>query len=138
MKEKLKELEKNMLIELSSWGGLGPFAGISKVIITYDKKIYYYKKYFHLPEQIMKQNDLKPETLSEGNLLSNDQYNIIVNFIEKEIVNKIFEPVMLFDAGYDVYVNYPDCQSRIINSISGTDDKCIYDNAYKLLREILE
>ena len=42
MNKKLKELRKNLFIEISCWSGLGPMPGTDGIIITKDNKIYNY------------------------------------------------------------------------------------------------
>ena len=95
MKEKLELLRKNLLVELSSWAGLSPTPGTSGTIITTDHKIYYYHSY-----RILKDNTID-ESLSEGILINDEDYQKIEKYIEDHL-NKDFEYIKIFDAGFTI------------------------------------
>ena len=95
-KETIEEIRNNMLIEISSWGGLGRTPGTISTIITNDKKIYYYRKYF-----LLKSRENKEELLG-GSKISDESFNTIKTYIDEHYINKIFEPIRIFDASYTV------------------------------------
>ncbi len=100
MENKLNELRKEKFLELSSSSGLGPMPGITGLIITKNKTIYYYQKYFMIPDHLKDKVNL--ESISEGKSLSEDVYLKLVKYINENILNKSFEDKMIFDAGCNI------------------------------------
>ena len=97
MKEKLEELRKDIFLELSSWGGLGPMPGTQGLIITTDKKIYYYHNYYRIPKDL--EDKVTREGITKGESISNELYESIINYIDNNIKGKTFDNPMIFDAG---------------------------------------
>ena len=104
MEEKLELLRKNSLLELQTWAGLSPTPGVSGVIVTNDKKIYYYHRYNYIAPSY--QDMVTPEGLSEGVVLSDNNYNKLIKYIEKNIIGKSFKDQIIFDASWHVFINY--------------------------------
>ena len=84
MKDKLNELRKDLFIEISSWGGLGPMPGNSGTIITKDNKLYRYHEYYRIPEDM--QDKVTKEGLTEGTQLSEETVEKLKNYIEKNLI----------------------------------------------------
>ena len=104
MQEKLESLRKNSLVELQTWAGLSPTPGVNGVIVTNDKKIYYYHRYNYIAPSL--QHTVTPEGLSEGIELDDKKYNKLIKYIEKNIIGKSFKDQIIFDASWHVIINY--------------------------------
>jgi len=100
MQEKLKSLRLDKFLELSSWAGLSPMPGTTGIIITKDKKIYYYHKYHHVPENL--KDKIKLEDISEGRVIDEDIYLKLVNYLEEKVIGKEFEYIRIMDAGVKI------------------------------------
>ena len=100
MQEKLKSLRLDKFLELSSWAGLSPMPGTTGIIITKDKKIYYYHKYHHVPENL--KDKIKLEDISEGRVIDEDIYLKLVNYLEEKVIGKEFEEINIRDAGVKI------------------------------------
>ena len=100
MQEKLKSLRLDKFLELSSWAGLSPMPGTTGIIITKDKKIYYYHKYHHVPENL--KDKIKLEDISEGRVIDEDIYLKLVNYLEEKVIGKEFEEINIRDAGVNI------------------------------------
>ena len=100
MQEKLEKLRQNKFLELSSWAGLSPMPGTTGIIITKDKKIYYYHKYHHVPENL--KDKIKLEDISEGRVIDEDIYLKLVNYLEEKVIGKEFEEINIRDAGVKI------------------------------------
>ena len=72
MQEKLESLRLDKFLEINSWAGLSPTPGSQGIIITKDKKIYYYHKYHRIPDSL--KDKIKLEEISEGRLIDEDIY----------------------------------------------------------------
>ena len=95
MQEKLNNLKNNSLLEVSQWWGLRE-AGKGGIIITQDKYLYSYTFYYRLTP-FLEKNNIPLEYISDGKLLTNEEYEKVINFIEKEIVGKTFTSQPIFD-----------------------------------------
>ena len=100
MQEKLEKLRLNKFLEIRSWAGLSPMPGTTGIIITNDKKIYYYHKYHHVPENL--KDKTKLEDISEGRIIDEDIYLKLVNYLEENIIGKEFEYIRIMDAGVKI------------------------------------
>ena len=100
MQERLESLRLDKILEIRSWAGLSPMPGTTGIIITNDKKIYYYHKYHHVPENL--KDKISLEDISEGRIIDNDIYSILVNYLKENIIGKEFENVITRDAGFRV------------------------------------
>lgn len=100
MQEKLEKLRLNKFLEIRSWAGLSPMPGTTGIIITNDKKIYYYHKYHHIPENL--KDKIKLEDISEGRIIDEDIYLKLVNYFEEKVIGKDFENINTRDAGVNI------------------------------------
>ena len=100
MQEKLEKLRLNKFLEIRSWAGLSPMPGTTGIIITNDKKIYYYHKYHRIPENL--KDKIKLEDISEGRIIDEDIYLKLVNYLEENIIGKEFEEINIRDAGVSI------------------------------------
>ena len=100
MQEKLEKLRLNKFLEIRSWAGLSPMPGTTGIIITNDKKIYYYHKYHHIPENL--KDKIKLEDISEGRIIDEDIYLKLVNYFEEKVIGKEFEEINIRDAGVNI------------------------------------
>ena len=103
MQEKLESLRLDKFLEISSWAGLSPTPGSHGIIITKDKKIYYYHKYHRIPDSL--KDKIKLEEISEGRLIDEDIYLKLVNYLEEKIIGKDFENINTRDAGVSISGN---------------------------------
>ncbi len=72
MKENLKKIKENSVLTLASWWGLR-FPGEAKIIITKDKKINKYKRYYKHTFFIDK-NNIPLESLNEECVIKDRDY----------------------------------------------------------------
>mgnify|MGYP007112567223 CR=1 FL=1 len=126
MQEKLEKLRLNKFLEISSWAGLSPTPGSQGVIITKDKKIYYYHKYYRISENF--KDKVKPEDISGGIVIDEDIYLNLVNYLEEKIIGKDFENINTRDAGVSISGNINNNSFNIHNhfNISNDLEKIIY------------
>lgn len=103
MEEKLDRLRLNKFLEISSWAGLSLMPGTEGIIITNDKKIYYYHKYHHMPENLKEKIGL--EDISEGKTINEDTYLKLVNYLEENVIGKTFDNIITRDGGVNVSGN---------------------------------
>ena len=102
-----------MLIEVSSWGGLSLTPGTSGLIVTQDKKVYYYHMYFCIPENL--KDKISLEDISEGKELQGSTYKKLIKYIEEKIINVEYENKFIFDASFHIIVNYKNKKITVNN-----------------------
>ena len=129
---KLNEIRKDMLMELNNWWG-DTYAGYAGIIITYNKEVYQYIYYLEMSDNLKEDK----ECIRKIKTLNENEFERINIFIEKEIINKQFENKQIYDAGFDVIINYNGVKKAIINNKNFGDDLGIYDKAENLLEEII-
>ncbi len=135
MEKNIESIRKNAIIEIRSWGGLGPTPGCSSTIITNDKKLYYYHEYYR-NSQILIDNNIPQVSLSEGILISDKDYAQVITFIEQEIVGKTFTSHHVFDASFTVRGTYKNNKYNIVNDIDYENKKGLYNKAQELFENI--
>lgn len=135
MEKNIETVRKNAIIEICSWGGLGPTPGSSSTIITNDKKIYHYHEYYR-NSQILIDNNIPLVSLSEGVLISDQDYAQVIAFIEQEIVGKTFTSHHIFDAGFTVRGTYQNQKYNIVNDIDFENKTGLYNKAQELFKNI--
>ena len=114
MENKLNEIRNNRLIELYIKNNYR-YPVERNIIVTKDGKVYQYYNYLNGIKPLEDQNSLS-ENLWIDKELSDDKINILVKFIETEIVGKNIETEFLRDVKYIVYVNYKDNYIKARNS----------------------
>lgn len=124
---KLAEIRKNAIIEVSNWGGLGKYAGSDGIIVTNDKSIYVYQIYYNF----VKSKELDKNSIDKQDL-TEEEFSKIIKFIDDEIANKELESTMMCDAGYKVKINY----KGIIKEIKNNSE--IYTKAKEIINSLLE
>ncbi len=97
MEERLEELRSNAFLELRSWGMTGYKRGKSGIIITDDKKVFYYHSYFNGPSASLE--DAMDDYISDGKDFDEKRYAELVNYIDQYIIGKDFEEVDMRDGG---------------------------------------
>ena len=131
--DKLDEIREKSIIEVSEWWGLQN-AGYRGIIITEDKDIYEYQYYNNIPKELEGKN---VNFISKNKSLNENGFSKITKFIEDEVINNEFKDEMIFDAGFDVTINYLGVRKKIKNNKGFKDDMKIYDKAKKLIDELL-
>ena len=96
---------------------------------------YIYKYYYTIPEELKETNS---NYITKVKDLTNDEYRKIIIFIENEIVNKQFTDQMIFDAGFDLLINYNGINKIIKNNKGFENNLGIYDKAEILLKGLLK
>lgn len=134
MQEKLKDLQSNSLLEVSSWWGLHN-PGKSGIIITQDKKIYYYN-FYHRMTSFLEKNNIPLESITKGKTITEKEYEKVIKFIEEEIVGKTFTQERIFDVGYTVRGNYKGQPYNIYNNIGYGKELGLYNKAKELIDTI--
>lgn len=134
-KEQLNKLRESEIIEIKDWGGIGPTPGYGGTIVTNNKEIYKYQYYHRVPENF---KEIETNYIRKVKDLTDDEYNKVILFIKEEIADKEFEDFMIFDAGWDVVVNYNGINKIIRNNKGFGDVKKIYDKAEMLIQELLK
>lgn len=132
-KEQLTKIEEKFILKISCWWGRG-YAGYKGIIVNEDKELYEYQFYHKTPSKL---GELNCNFIRKIKDLTVDEYKMITNFIENEIVGKEFDNYRIFDAGYNLYINYNGTQKAIINNKGIGNDLKIYDKAEKLLKELI-
>ena len=133
-KEIIAKIRKNLLIEVKSWGGGRLGTSYSGTIITQNKEVYSYSHSF-----LNLTGEFQEEwSISKQKNLSAMQYDKIINFLETEVVNKEFIDNMIFDAGFDVIVNYKNVYKQIKNNKGHGDNLGLYDKAEQLIKDLLK
>lgn len=133
-KEKLNKIKENTILATHRWWG-HRCAGYGGIIVTNNKEIYRYQYYHKIPTELQGQNVNFIVKIKD---LNDEEYNTIIMFIESEIANKEFTDKMIFDAGFDLIINYKETNKKIINNKGFGNDLEIYDKAEMLFKKILE
>lgn len=133
-KEIITKIRKNLLIEVKEGGGGTIGVSYRGTIITQNKEVYSYSHSF-----LNLTGEFQEEWLvSKQKNLSTMQYDKVINFIETEIVNKEFLDNMIFDASFDVIVNYKNIYKQIKNNKGHGDNLGLYDKAKQLIKDLLK
>ncbi|MBR3280570.1 MAG: hypothetical protein IKI57_01810 [Clostridia bacterium] len=120
----IKEKQKESIIDVSQWWGF-EFAGYGGYCINDRKELYSYTYYHRHP-----QTNINPNYIKLVKVLSDDEYNQILDFIEKTIENE-YDPKMIKDAGYEITINYNGVYKQIINYMD------IHDNIKNLIKSFI-
>lgn len=124
----LNKIRKSSMIEVNESCGLIGTSGYKGILVTKEKELYQYQFYYNTTNSYIK-NVRK---------LSNEEYKELTDFIEKEIINKEYETIEIFDARFELHVHYQGIKKTIINNI-GVDNKLgIYDKTKHLLENFKE
>ena len=137
-KEKLDKIMENSIIATKTWWG-HEYPGYSGIIVTNNKEIYIYQYYFRVPKEV-KENEKEfwSTYILKKKDLNDEEFQKIIMFIESEIENKQFTDKMIFDAGYDLFINYNGLNMKIQNNKEHGDNLGIYDKSEMLLNELLK
>ncbi|MGN0973128.1 MAG: adenosine deaminase [Bacilli bacterium] len=123
MKEELEQIKQEAII---LYNQVLVFKTTPREIGMYvDKNYVLYKYEFTYKDQILNKEQIKD--------LNNDNKLVLNNFI-KENIDKKFENIMIFDAGYNVILNYNDKHNEIINHYSYNDPNCFFTKTKNLLK----
>ena len=133
-KENLNKIKENTILATHKWWGLR-YAGYSGIIVTNNQEIYRYQYYHKVPTELQGQN---VNYIVKAKELNDEEYKTIILFIENEIENKQFTDQMIFDAGFDVIINYKETTKTIKNNTNFENNTGIYDKTENLLNEILK
>ena len=124
----LEKIRENAIIEVNQcWGLSNP--GCKGIILTNTKNLYIYQYYNNIPKEL---EDTNVNFISKKRDIEEHEFKKIINFIEKKIINKDFDFEMIFDAGFEVIVNYNGVTKEIKNN------RKIYDKAKELMTSLLE
>lgn len=110
----IESYRKDRLIELSESHGFSPDPGTHRILITKDKKIYYYTKTQHT-------------LFKSESILDDKRFNKILEYIKNNIDNKSFERVMICDSSFEVItenkviMNHPEINWDIQKILRGDD-----------------
>ena len=126
MEEKLNELRSKAFLELQSFGMTGYKRGKSGIIITDDKKVYYYHSYFNGPSVSLE--NAMDDYISEGKDFDEAKYLELVNYINEYIIGKDFEEINVRDGGCFVF-------GKGFNSVNHVN---IYNDIKKIIGEEYE
>lgn len=126
--DELEKIRENAIIELSNWWGLRS-PGYAGTIITKNKEVYSYKNQSIITAELEFEND---SFITKKKELNIDEYNKVINFIENEIVDIECSDKRMFDAGFDVTINYNGTEKTVKN------DEEIYKKAEQLINELLK
>lgn len=133
-KEELNKIRGNEIIEVNSWWGLR-YPGYKGTIVTKNKEIYKYQYYHFIPDELKDKNCNYIQKIKD---LTDDEYKKVIMFIEDEIEKKEFTNKIIYDAGYDVIINYNGINKRIMNNKGFEDNIELYDKAEVLMKELLK
>ncbi len=131
-KEKVEKLQENSILSISNWWGLKN-PGNAGIIITKDKRIYFYTLYLR-QTPFLEQNHIPLESMSDGYTLSCQDYDKIALFIDQEIKNKSYEFRPVHDSGNSVSGFYKDKYFRYENCYDSNTGESLYDKVQKLIK----
>ena len=133
-KERLGKIRENTIIAIDEWWG-HKYPGYKGIIVTNNKEVYKYQYYHIIPEELKRTNSNYIVKIKD---LDDNEYQKIIMFIENEIANKQFVDQMIFDAGFDILINYNGINKKIKNNKGFGNNFEIYDKAEMLLKELLK
>ena len=129
MKEKLKQLQEKLLLEINYWWGLGNTPGNSGMLVTKEQELYTYTEYYDMNKELEEKNTPK-SSLKLVKKLTEEEYKKITTFIEKNLLSKEIKEDFIFDAGYNLKYYY----NNKIRSISNNVE--LYDELKRLIEEL--
>ncbi len=126
---KLKELEKNAIIEVLSSGAGGFGFSNSGYLVTSNKEIYK----FLIELNFSVYDDEKHKNfISKFKDLTDEEYKKVTDFIENELLSTEFEKKMILDASFNIKVNYNGVNKNIRNNME------IYNKTRDFLGEMAD
>lgn len=128
----LNKIRENMIIELSHSWGLR-YAGYQGIIVNTNKEVYSYQFNIILPDN----SEGEKKYLKKIKALTENEFDMLSEFIKKEITSKEFENKIIRDASYKVTVNYNGIKKSIINNKGYAGNLEIYDKTEKFLNELI-
>lgn len=134
MKKDLEALREKALLDIYSWGGLGPTPGYSGTIITIDRKLYTYHEYRHIPEELKKKG-VQDSALNYIKTITKTDCKEIENFIKKKLLNKKHKVINIHDASFHIEGSNNGKYFKLSN-ISDENGNLLYFNANKLVSKI--
>ena len=135
---RLNSIRENAVIAINTWWG-HEYPGYSGIIVTNNKEIYTYQYYFRVPKTLKETKvNFFDSYIKKNKDLNNEEYNKIIMFIENEIVNKQFTDQMMYDAGFDLLINYNGINKNVKNNKGFGNNLGIYDKAEMLLQEYIK
>ncbi len=134
MKKDLEALREKALLDVYSWGGLGPTPGYSGTIITIDKKLYTYHEYRYIPEELQNKG-IPNSTLDYIKTITETEYKEIENFIKKNIFNKKYKSLNIRDASFHIEGTNNGKYFKLCN-ISDENGNLLYFNVNRLISKI--
>lgn len=133
-KNELATIIENLLIEKEHWWG-HDYAGYSGTIVTKNKEVYVYQ-YYHRLLPNMKEEEAR--YIKKVRDLTDEEFDAICEFIEKEIANKEFEDQRIYDAGYNITVDYNGTRKEIKNNKWNRDNSPgLYDKVDDLFKKVI-
>ena len=115
MKNKLEELKKDKLIELSCYSNFNSTPGVTRTIITKDYQVYHYHKYKFIQKEV--ENEIQPEKLFKIKSLNKETITKLNKLIEEKIINKNHEDIIIHDAFFTIQGKYRNQNFHINNNI---------------------
>ena len=131
-KEKVEKLQGNSVLSISNWWGLKN-PGNAGIIITKDKRIYFYTLYLR-QTPFLEQNHIPLESMSDGYTLSCQDYDKIALFIDQEIKNKSYEFRPVRDSGNRVFGFYKDEYFQYANCYDSNTGESLYHKVQELIK----
>jgi coproporphyrinogen III oxidase len=127
IQEELRPIEQKLLFGISEWWGEGDYGTRGK-IITDDKKLYEYLFNCKMPSRTYLRNE---NYIKLVKTLNNNEYNTVLEFINKKIKGRQSEDNLIFDAGTAVSAQ---CDGSLIK-ISNSHD-IIFEEAKNIFTKI--
>lgn len=124
MNEKLKELREKRLIEIGVGAGLSPTPGVNGIIVTTDKKQYYYHSYRIMNPDY---NRIPEKYLSGAIDIDDNTYNELINIIENDILDSKHKYQMIMDIDFFIEGSYNNKNFKLENETE------LYRKIHKLL-----
>ena len=128
MEKNLNNIRKNELIEIKSWNGLG-IPSTKIIIISKNKEVYHYCKYKR-KTKFLTDNNIPMESLYLSKTLSDDQFRMLLDFIENKLIGKSFESEKIRDYGVSIFGNYLNSNININNNLE------IVNELKKIIEEV--
>ena len=121
--EKLDEIRKDLFLEIRQWWGHRT-PGYDGTIITNKGEVY---KFRYCPEDEITSEEFRVY-INKTKEIDEETINKIKTFAEENVVNKEFNDITIFDAGFTVAVRYEDVNKVVKNNIE----------LYKLIEDYLK
>ena len=110
VEREIRDKRKTAMIDVyDSWGH--EYAGYGGIFVTTKKELYVYQYYFRKPSFMNGETNW----IKFKRILTDDEFNQVTKMIEEKILPFEFEYHRIYDASYDIIINYNGIKKEIEN-----------------------